>query len=29
MFAPELKTPVAVSGKRIADQIGQLTVKAR
>jgi ATP-dependent helicase HrpA len=29
VFAPELKTPVSVSGKRIADRIGQLTVKVR
>jgi ATP-dependent helicase HrpA len=29
VFAPELKTPVAVSGKRIADSIAQLTVKVR
>ena len=29
VFAPELKTPVAVSTRRITDQIAQLTVKAR
>ncbi len=29
VFAPELKTPVAVSGKRIADLVARLTVKAR